>query len=76
MKILYRGIFWIKDIENINAVVVKSRCNHNGEFIELLKPEFLSKSGFEFNHRHFGMNFPKLIQKINRIIIFREAEYR
>ena len=59
MQTLYKGIFWIKDIENVNAVVVKSRCNHNGEFIELLKPEFLSKSGFEFNHKAVWNELPK-----------------
>jgi hypothetical protein len=59
MQTLYKGIFWIKNIENVNAVVVKSRCNHNGEFIELLKPEFLSKSGLEFNHKAVWNALPK-----------------
>ena len=48
---LYRGIFWIKDIERFASVVIKAECNSNGFFVTVPNFELLAKSGKEFNHQ-------------------------
>ena len=48
---LSRGIFWIKDIERMDSVVVKAECNSNGFFAEIPEFNLLAKSGTEFNHQ-------------------------
>ena len=48
---LYRGIFWIKDIERFASVVIKAECNSNGFFVTVPDFELLTKSGKEFNHQ-------------------------
>ena len=48
---LYRGIFWIKDIESFVSVIIKAECNSNGFFVNILDFNLLAKSGMEFNHQ-------------------------
>lgn len=59
MDKLYRGIFWIKDIESYAAVVIKAECNSNGFFIVVPDFELLAKSGTEFNHQAAWSTLPK-----------------
>ena len=58
---LSRGIFWIKDIENLEAVVIKARCDASGIFIEQPERELLSKSEKDFNHKKAWITLPKKI---------------
>ena len=46
---LYRGIFWIKDIERFASVVIKAECNNNGFFTTVPEFKLLTKSGKEFS---------------------------
>lgn len=48
---LYRGIFWIKDMESLASVVIKAECNSNGFFTVVPDFELLAKSSAEFNHQ-------------------------
>ena len=48
---LYRGIFWIKDIESFSPVVIKAECDSNGLFVTVPDFNLLAKSGKEFNHQ-------------------------
>ena len=59
MDKLYRGIFWIKDIERLASVVLKAECNSNGFFIIVPDFELLAKSGAEFNHQAAWSTLPK-----------------
>ena len=59
MNKLYRGIFWIKDIESYAAVVIKVECNSDGFFIVVPDFELLAKSGTEFNHQSAWSTLPK-----------------
>ena len=56
---LYRGIFWIKDIESRAAVVIKAECNSNGFFTTVPDFKLLAKSGTEFNHQAAWSTLPK-----------------
>lgn len=56
---LYRGIFWIKDINSFTSVVIKAECNSNGFFIVVPDFELLAKSGTEFNHQAAWSTLPK-----------------
>lgn len=51
MDKIYRGIFWIKDMESLASVVIKAECNSNGFFTVIPNFELLAKSGAEFNHQ-------------------------
>lgn len=51
MDKLYRGIFWVKDIDSFTSVVMKTECNYNGFFTIAPDFELLAKSGTEFNHQ-------------------------
>lgn len=51
MGTLYRGIFWIKDADNFDAVIIKVPCSSNGLFIQMPDSNLLAKSGKEFNHQ-------------------------
>lgn len=59
MDKLYRGIFWIKDIESFASVVVKAECNSNGFFVAIPVSELIAKSGAEFNHQAAWSTLPK-----------------
>ncbi len=48
---LYRGIFWVKDREGFDCVVIKAACNMDGDFIVMPDFELLARSGKEFNHQ-------------------------
>lgn len=55
MNNLYKGVFWIKDMESIDesSVSVKALCDINGNFIDLssINPDILSKNETNFNHQ-------------------------
>lgn len=59
MNKLYRGIFWIKDIERMDSVVVKAECYSNGFFVVIPEFNLLAKSGAEFNHQAAWSALPK-----------------
>ena len=59
MDKLYRGIFWIKDINSFTSVVIKAECNSNGFFVTVPNFELLAKSGAEFNHQAAWSKLPK-----------------
>ena len=56
---LYRGIFWVKDIESLEIVVIKAECKYDGFFVEIPDSKLLSKSGKEFNHQSAWRTLPK-----------------
>jgi len=56
---LYRGIFWIKDMESLASVVIKAECNSNGFFTVVSVSELLAKSGAEFNYQAAWSTLPK-----------------
>lgn len=56
---LYRGIFWIKDIESLSSVVIKVECDSNGLFVTVPDHRLLAKSGMEFNHKAAWCTLPK-----------------
>lgn len=43
---LYRGIFWIKDINSFTSVVIKAECNSNGFFTIVPDFKLLAKSRY------------------------------
>ncbi|MBQ8637029.1 MAG: hypothetical protein IJ423_03460 [Clostridia bacterium] len=51
MMSLYKGIFWIKNIDNYDPIAIKELCDNMGEFLKPLPIELLSKSGEGFNHK-------------------------
>ena len=62
MNKLYRGIFWIKDIESFTSVVVKAECNSNGFFTVV--PDFTStgvKDGKRLDY------WPVIIRAVNTV---------
>lgn len=59
MDKLYRGIFWIKDIESFATVVVRAECNSKGFFVVIPEFNLLAKSGTEFNHQAAWSTLPK-----------------
>ena len=50
MDKLYRGVFWIKDAVNLDAIVVKEECDDKGMFLGTIDNRRLSKAGCNFNH--------------------------
>ena len=48
---LYKGIFWIKNIDNYDSIAIKELCDNIGGFLKPLPIELLSKSGEDFNHK-------------------------
>ena len=51
MDKLYRGIFWVKDIDSFISVVIKAECNSNVFFTTVPNFKLLAKSGAKFNHQ-------------------------
>lgn len=51
---LYKGIFWIKDIDNIDdsKLYFQIPCNSNGDVDIDSNIDFTSKSGSNFNHKN------------------------
>ena len=64
-KRLYKGVFWIKDMESIDEsfVSIKALCDINGNFIDLssINPDTLSKNATNFNHQKVWQAFDKKI---------------
>lgn len=56
---MYRGIFWIKDMESLASVVIKAECNKNGFFVNIPEFNLLAKSGTDFNHQAAWSTLPK-----------------
>lgn len=64
-KRLYKGVFWIKDTENLDAysVCIKALCDTYGNFIEIsrINPNTLSKNKTNFNHQKVWKTLDKRI---------------
>lgn len=61
MRMMYMGIFWVKAIIPIDAVVIKSECTATGDFINIPDEKFLSKSRENYNHRLAWQSLDKSI---------------
>lgn len=50
---LYRGIFWINDINNIycSDLFFSIPCDENGMALEKIPPEVSSKNDDNYNHK-------------------------
>lgn len=61
MTKLFRGVFWITDVENISGSELYFRipCNENGMAIVDIPPEFSAKNAGNFNHKKLWENLPK-----------------
>lgn len=53
-KNLYKGIFWIKDIDNISDsdLYFQISCNSDGTINDYINLDYSSKDGNNFNHKN------------------------
>ena len=62
---LYRGIFWIRDIDNINDtdLYFQIPCDSNGEIDSnfQISPQLSSKDTQNYNHKNLWNSLPKKI---------------
>ena len=70
MDKLYRGIYWVKDIDSFTSVVMKTECNYNGFFTIAPDFELLAKSGTEFNHQAAWSTLSKRETDLNNSSFF------
>lgn len=61
---LYKGIFWIKDLDNLSQSMICAMipCNKNGDIIDSnIDISVLGKSGNNYNHKLYWEKLPNKI---------------
>lgn len=63
LSMVYRGLFWIKDISNCEAIYVKIQCNSDGKAIGINEAYLNSKHGDNYNHEKTWAKLEKKIKE-------------